>query len=673
MNGLEPHALVPGVHFVLKNSAYEISFADGLMARYVSCKGGKQHQIPITIFWKLVEENEIGFLSLGSADVSLTTDSPESHILTDSARTEMLHRFAYVKHALESKVAPIAKENLRLAIVKCHKKEIEREILTGKKAGSIPATSTLARWIKRYINSGHSPISLAPQLARRGTRRGKYSLVVESTIARAIAEQYLTGERPSCKQIHCNVIGILHDAGLGQNIAELPSERTIYRRIAALDPYIVALKRNGKRSADMRFRAAGASFETTRAMQMVMIDGHHMDVIVTDEHTGETLGRANLVCLLDVDTRAVIGSYISLLPFCSTTALAAIKDACSRDPGKGPGGVPESITPDNGRDLISIAIRSLCAKLALHFAPAKTYTPDDKAHLERFFRTLNEQLVHLLPGTTFSSPTDRGDYNSQKMACCSLGKLRELFQNWVETVYHVHIHSATSRAPALAWRDKQAESPILHFSKIEMDAIARIPYSRKVNNGRVRLHDLEYKSHALATWEAQGKQAVTVLSDELDLGFVYVLHASKPDVLVRADCCKERYAAGLTRYEHDLVRARVKALAEKDRRELGINSYEISRWRLWNEIQGMKTQLSARKLARIAQKKADKRLIEKTKWKYQTAPDSGAALKNEIFSDISYSEDVSNFEESQVASDSAESEGGGQKLDGESSFETFQI
>jgi putative transposase len=611
MSELAPHALVPGVRFALKNTAYEVSFVDGGKIRYASCKGGKQHQIPLTVFWKLVEEEEIGFLELGATNLSQRTDGPVSRVLTDAAREEIIRRIAYVKRALESRRHPTARSNLNRAIVGCYEQEVEREALTGKKAGRKPGVSTLARWVKCFINSGNSPMSLAPKIARCGGRLLKYPLAVENVITRAIAEHYLTEERPSGKQVHCNVIGMLLDEGYCTSGTGLPSERTMYRRIAALDPYVVALKRNGKRHADMRFRAAGTSFETTRAMEIVMIDGHRMDVIIVDGDTGESLGRANLVCLLDVETRAIIGWHISLLPFCSSTALAAIKDACSRDPANGPGGIPESIVPDNGRDLVSIAIRSLCAKLALHFAPAKTYAPDDKAHLERFFGTLNEQLIHLLPGTTFSSPTDRGDYDSKKLACCSLGKLRELFQNWLETVYHVHIHSATSRAPILAWRDRQAESPILHFSRMEMEAIARIPHSRTVNNGRVRLHDLEYKSHLLATWEAQGKQHVTVLSDELDLGFVYVFHASNPSDLVRADCCKERYAAGLTKYEHDLVKSRVKALAEKDRRELGAYAYEVARWRLWNEIQGLKTQFAARQMERIAQDRLKKKMVNK--------------------------------------------------------------
>lgn len=79
---------------------------------------------------------------------------------------------------------------------------------------------------------------------------------VENVITRAIAEHYLTEERPSGKQVHCNVIGMLLDEGHCISGTGLPSERTMYRRIAALDPYVVALKRNGKRHADMRFRAA---------------------------------------------------------------------------------------------------------------------------------------------------------------------------------------------------------------------------------------------------------------------------------------------------------------------------------------------------------------------------------------------------------------------------------
>src|SRR5471032_3209855 len=141
MSELAPHALVPGVRFALKNAAYEVSFVDGGKIRYASCKGGKQHQIPLTVFWKLVEDEEIGFLELGATNLSQRTDGPVSRVLTDAAREEIIRRIAYVKHALESRRHPTARSNLNRAIARCYEQEVEREAVTGKKAGRKPGVS----------------------------------------------------------------------------------------------------------------------------------------------------------------------------------------------------------------------------------------------------------------------------------------------------------------------------------------------------------------------------------------------------------------------------------------------------------------------------------------------------------------------------------------------------
>lgn len=598
MNAFAPHALVPGVRFSLMNTEHEISFVDATMLRYSACKGGAQYRIPLSTFWKMVDDNSIGFLKTSADGSSISVPTPISKRLSDAAHSEMLRRYDYVKHVLEAPCAPLSMTNLTRSIAKAYEKHVEQAHKNGAASPDVPGLSTVARWVKLYVNSGGSPMALAPKSSSGIKRPLGFSLALENAISCAVGT-YLSDNRPSVEQIYCNLVGMILEKGLLADGEKIPSRRTIYRRIEALDPYVKALKRHGKRIADSRFRAAGASFETTRAMQTVMIDGHHMDVIVIDKESGETLGRANLVCLFDVETRAVVGWYISLLPFCSSSALAAIKDMCSRDPRWGPGGVPEAVTPDNGRDLVSRAIVGLCSKIPMHFTPAKAYSPDDKAHLERFFRTLNEQLVHMIPGSTFSSPGQRGNYDSQSMACCTLDELRDLFRKWLDEVYHIRIHSGTSRAPLLAWRDCQGKSPVIHFSAEEIDVFARIPFRRTINNGRVLLDHLFYKSHVLATWEAQGKEDVVVLSDELDLSFVYVYHASDPENLVRADCTMERYAASLTKYEHDLVRAQMNARANGDRKEVGEYTYEIARWTLWNEIQEMKTQRAARQLARL--------------------------------------------------------------------------
>jgi putative transposase len=359
------------------------------------------------------------------------------------------------------------------------------------------------------------------------------------------------------------------------------------------------MKRYGKRIADTKHSAAGSGLLAIRPMQYVMIDGHRMDVLAIDPATGAVIGRPFLTCLFDVLTRCVVGWHISMMPFSATTAMAAIKHMCSRDPSIGPGGVPETLIPDNGPDLASAAMRNLCRHVHLTISPAKKYSPNDKAHLERFFRTVNNMFSHRLPGTTFSSPSDRKDYASEKYACMTIDDVRELFEQQFLNTYHTKEHSGIKRVPILAWRDAQPSFPIPHFPLEELEVIARVPFNRTINQGRVLVEGLYYKSNALRALELRGKADVTVMLDELNLSFVYVHDPLDHKVVYRADAILGDYAKDLTMYEHKEVRARMKKLAEEDRQRLGEYAYEYARCDLWDAIQERKYEANKLKRARL--------------------------------------------------------------------------
>jgi putative transposase len=331
------------------------------------------------------------------------------------------------------------------------------------------------------------------------------------------------------------------------------------------------------------------------------MDGHRMDVIVIDPDTGEWLGRPYLVAILDVCTRALVGWHISLIPFCATTALAAVKDMCSRDPSKGPGGVPEQLTPDLGPDLVAGALTNMLQKLLIHFEPTERMDPNGKAMLERFFLTLNMQLSHIFPGTTFSSPANRGEYKSEGKARLSIEEVREKFGKWADTVYHKGVHGETQRIPAVHWRECQSSYPLLSYSKADLDVMARVSHPRTISSGRVTFDYLFWKSAALSTFEQQGWRDVILLIDELNLENAYVHPIGKPEMVVQADPVKPEYMRGLTKYEHERVKKKLKEQTAKDLREVGEFTWAIARWQLYEELHGRFAKSAKRRLKALLQ------------------------------------------------------------------------
>jgi len=600
MSVLQQQRLAIGTRIAIHNQAFEIAHVDHMTVRYTPCEGGRARRIPVETFWSLVDEGVVGLCGAG--------ESAGCHIrlwqLTDKQREEMQRRCKYVASAMLCGRKVTASANLIRTINAVAERDNDP---------SRPSRATLARWVQIFVQNDGNPMSLVPRHREKGRRNIRFSFEMESIVQESIKTDYLTDSRNSIEQVICNITGKAqtHPWLKGQS---LPSRASIYRRAAALDPYLVALKRYGATIANRRFRAAGGSMEAFRPMQAVMMDGHRMDVLVVDGESGEILGRPFLVCLLDVASRAVVGWHISLVPFCATTALAAIKDMCSRDPALGPGGIPEAVIPDNGPDLASKALRKLCTWLGIHIEPAKVYSPNDKAHIERFFRTVNLMLVHLLPGTTFSSPSDRGEYASEKLACLTLDEVKENFGKWLTTVYHVHTNSSTKRAPIMLWNELQGSYPILHFSAGELDVVARVVQRRAINKGRVLVNHLYYKSDGLAMLETRGMGNVTVLIDEMNLSFVYVQHDSDRNVLYKADAVRREYTRELTQYEHGKVLEGIKKLQKDDLKALGEHAYELARWELWKDNQQLVNTRSERRLTALrAQKDAKKFEHEESK------------------------------------------------------------
>ena len=60
--------------------------------------------------------------------------------------------------------------------------------------------------------------------------------------------------------------------------------------------------------------------------------------------------------------------------------------------------------------------------------------------VERVVGTLM-QLVHTLPGTTFSNPTERANYDSDKTACLTLSELERWLAVAIAKYYHLRQHS----------------------------------------------------------------------------------------------------------------------------------------------------------------------------------------------------------------------------------------
>jgi hypothetical protein len=98
--------------------------------------------------------------------------------------------------------------------------------------------------------------------------------------------------------------------------------------------------------------------------------------------------------------------------------------------------LPESVTIDNGRVYRSEVFENACRRLGITIRYARPYRPTDKAHVERWFRTIRHDLLELLPGYKGPGLYERGRA-VEKDAFYFLDEIDSVIYDYVAEVYNV--------------------------------------------------------------------------------------------------------------------------------------------------------------------------------------------------------------------------------------------
>jgi putative transposase len=314
-----------------------------------------------------------------------------------------------------------------------------------------PSPISLYRWNKRKQKGSGSPVDLVDRFEKRG-RRLSWSKVVKDTVDQAIQEVYFNQQLyPKMAVVDLVETKVRQLAKQSAKQIKLPSKSSIYRYLGKLEAYTVVARRLGKPEADLRFRSVKGKQVATRLLERWEIDHTPLDILVICEKSFLPLGRPWLTIAIDKYSRMIVGFYVSfrepsayavlqclkqaILP--KDEILAAYPDIKAPWPARG---IPEAIVCDNGMDLHANALMNFCQELGIQiqFCPAKT--PQYKGSVERVFRTLEDGLIHQLPGTVFANIDERGDYPSETKASLTLSNLQHLLIKWIVDIYHLTHH-----------------------------------------------------------------------------------------------------------------------------------------------------------------------------------------------------------------------------------------
>jgi putative transposase len=214
---------------------------------------------------------------------------------------------------------------------------------------------------------------------------------------------------------------------------------------------------------------------------------------------------------------------------------------------------------DNGKEFIGRDLDDACYSLGMILQQTPVKTPYFKATVERMFGTINTGLLHTLPGTTFSNPRQRGDYESLKQACITVGDLEQLLHIFLLDIYAEDFHRGLQDIPARRW-EKLTDSGF--FPRVPASAtqlrvlLGRVIY-RSLQHYGIDLHNLRYNSSNLAPLRHHMKKRdnpqLKVKYDPSDLSRIHVYDPDEQQYL-EVPALAEAYTQGLSLWKHQVIR-----------------------------------------------------------------------------------------------------------------------
>jgi putative transposase len=392
---------------------------------------------------------------------------------------------------------------------------------------------TIYRLLRLWQRSGGLVTSLAPRPSAGGRGRGRLSAAVEQFVTAAIRDEYLSKQKKRAEAVVRAVRDRCRAAGITP-----PAANTVRARVRRVRADKAARVREGSGSAAARrlTPVVGQTPPAPKPMAVLQVDHTPVDLILVDETWRKPIGRPWLSVAIDTYSRCVAGLHLSYEAPSATVAGLCLAHAALDKAAylRGLGieadwpcqGRPDEVFVDNGSEFHSAAFERGCQQhgIALRFRP--NGAPHWGGIVERLVGTAMA-MVHELPGTTFSNPAERGEYDSDATACLTLAELERWLVLAIIGSYHNTVHGGLGEPPLAHWRHGVAEhgAPSTlsdpHAFMVDFLPVLR----RRVTREGIVADHIAYYADALRPLVAARDRLgpVLVRRDPRDLSHVWVL------------------------------------------------------------------------------------------------------------------------------------------------------
>lgn len=451
----------------------------------------------------------------------------------------------------------LALDKLQPPTGRSKKKNIDNIIKAVWEAGTIwlkdkPNARQVRTWYRYFIAGGRDLRALVPCNWAKGRRGERYSQWHRDTINRVISDKLVSPTPASFRQAKIAADSELRKEAArrgekllrndGSEIKEIGG-KLVARLLRERDKFGVMIDTTNWREAERRARAIQLGPQGECVNNEWEVDHTLLDILVIDEETGQIAGRPWLTAIIDRYSRCIVGYSISFAPPSWASIMDALRVAVMpknwiyegfKAIYDGVSGIenswdcfgrPDRLIMDHGRDFKSLSMDATLTALAIEPDYTKPRKPWLKGKIERWFGTLERQIVHTLPGTVMSKWENRKFYNSEKFAVLTIDEVNWIVAKWVIDIYHQDHHSKIGRTPAEAWNEGLKEiTPHREIPKNLLVPLTGLIVPRTLRDGGIRFKGLRWDAPELSRTRGllPDSADVQVRIDPLDLSVCYV-------------------------------------------------------------------------------------------------------------------------------------------------------
>ncbi|MEX6031459.1 Mu transposase C-terminal domain-containing protein [Providencia huaxiensis] len=407
--------------------------------------------------------------------------------------------------------------------------------------------------IRRARQGSGLVTDLVPGQSGGGKGKGRLPEPVERVIHELLQKRFLTKQKRSLAAFHREVTQVCKAQKL-----RVPARNTVALRIASLDPRKVIRRREGQDAA--------------RDLQGV---------------GGEPPAVSVGLCLVHVacDKRPWLEGLNVEMDWQMS-------------------GKPLLLYLDNAAEFKSEALRRGCEQHGIRLDYRPLGQPHYGGIVERIIGTAMQMIHDELPGTTFSNPDQRGDYDSENKAALTLRELERWLTLAVGT-YHGSVHNGLLQPPAARWAEAVARVGVpAVVTRATSFLVDFLPILRRTltRTGFVIDH-IHYYADALKPWIARRERwpSFLIRRDPRDISRIWVLEPEGQHYLEIPYRTLSHPAVTLWEQRQALAKLRQQGREQVD---------ESALFRMIGQMREIVT--SAQKATRKARRDADRRQHLKT-------------------------------------------------------------